>query len=114
MTKKEFEFEFAIEEMKKTIKGLKKDERDDFMYAISKVESFLTRKNPIFVNLDVLSIQCLRKETIIFFGEQLDLIKMAFFKTNYVMDKFNILFLLVEFMPQVQDIEIKQFTDLYL
>ncbi len=107
MAKKEFELAY-IEKM------LKRGLRDDFMRAISEIESLLTRKNPIFVNLDVLKAQRLRREVLLFFGEQLDLIKTAFFKTNYVMDRFDVLFLLVKFMPQVQDIEIRQFTDLYL
>ena len=103
--------EFACKEIKEIEEMLKSD---DFMRAIFKIESLLTRKNPIFVNLDVLKAQRLRRKAIIFFGEQLDLIKTAFFKTKYATDRFNILFLLVEFMPQVQDIEIRQFTDLYL
>ena len=104
--------EFACKEIKEIEEMLKSD---DFMRAIFKIESLLTRKNPIFVNLDVSSVQRLRREVLLFlFGEQLDLIKTAFFKTKYATDKFNILFLLVEFMPQVQDIEIRQFTDLYL
>jgi len=107
MAKKEFDYK-EIKEIKEMLKS------DDFMCAISEIESLLTRKNPIFVNLDVSGIQRLRRKAIIFFGEQLDLIKTAFFKTKYATDKFNILFLLVEFIPQVQDIEIRQFTDLYL
>jgi len=102
-------------------RGLKEDRRNDFMYAISEIESFLTGKDPIFVRLDIPNVYRLRAErknikrdALVFFGERLDLIKMAFFKTSYVMDKFDILFLLIKFMPQVQDIEIRQFTDLYL
>jgi len=102
-------------------RGLREDRRNDFMYAISEIESFLTGKDPIFVKLDVPNVQRLRaerenikRETLVFFGEQLDLIKTAFFKTNYVMDRFDVLFLLVKFMPQVHNIEIRQFTNLYL
>ena len=102
-------------------RGLREDRHNDFMYAISEIESFLTGKDPIFVKLDVPNVQRLRaerenikRETLVFFGEQLDSIKTAFFKTNYVMDRFDVLFLLVKFMPQVHNIEIRQFTDLYL
>jgi len=102
-------------------RGLKEDRRNDFMYVISEIESFLTGKDPIFVNLDIPNVHRLwaerkniKRDALVFFGERLDLIKIAFFKTSYVMDKFDILFLLIKFMPQVQDIEIRQFTDLYL
>jgi len=102
-------------------RGLREDRRNDFMYAISEIESFLTGKDPIFVKLDIPNVHRLRaerenikREALVFFGKNLDLLKMAFFKTNNVMDRFDILFLLVKFMPQVQDIEIRQFTDLYL
>ena len=104
--------EFTYKEIEKALKKGLRD--DDFMYAISEIESLLSRKNPIFINLDVLSAQRLRREVLLFFGKQLDLIKTAFFKTKYATDKFDILFLLIKFMPQVQDIEIRQFTDLYL
>lgn len=101
--------------------GLEKGPLSKAVSAIRDVKSYLKGDNLIFMNHDIPNVTTLKKkkpeikeDSLLFFKDNLESIIKVFVKTRDTKQKFDILFTLVKFMPEIPDVPMRHYTDLYL
>ena len=111
-------FKYLFKQLKK---GLEQEKRSLYMSALFDLKAFLTGHSPLFVNSDLPNIFRLRKErenikkdALSFLKTHIELIKTAYVQSTLCRDKFETGFLLLKFLPEIKDLPLVHFADLYL
>lgn len=101
--------------------GIKENNLSKSISAIQSLKSYIKGDNLIFFNYDIPNIWTLKKKkeeikkhALNFMKENIDLIKKVYIKTDDVNHKFDIITLFVKFMPEIKDLRLKHYTDLYV
>lgn len=102
-------------------KSIEQENPEYAWWVVSTISSYLEESSLIYDNINIPNLSRLRgkserirEEALYFLGDQIDKFIKVAIKTKRAFHKSKLLFLLVKSMPEIENLKIKYFTDLYL